>query len=266
MEKTIAMGLDAEYKISLASIHPSLIARAKLSEKEESMVDKPKLESLRSSPSEGVKTRFVLEIVNLCEALNERVLVFSQYLDPLSLIMEQLKARFNWAEGKEILLMSGNVLVKNRQTMMETFNNMKSKAKVMLASTKACCEGITLIGASRVVLLDVVWNPSVGRQAIGRAYRIGQEKIVYTYNLIAEGTAEKSKYDRQAKKEHMSKLLFSKEVEHGDLPPELTLNDRILEEMTAREDLKKLFVKIYIDNQTDGSPGETEKNTTCAHA
>ncbi|CAN6279385.1 unnamed protein product [Urochloa humidicola] len=266
MEKTISMGLDAEYKISLASIHPSLIARAKLSEKEESMVDKPKLESLRSCPSEGVKTRFVLEIVNLCEALNERVLVFSQYLDPLSLIMDQLKARFNWSEGKEILLMSGNVLVKNRQTMMETFNNMKSKAKVMLASTKACCEGITLIGASRVVLLDVVWNPSVGRQAIGRAYRIGQEKIVYTYNLIAEGTAEKSKYDRQTKKEHMSKLLFSKEVEHGDLPPKLTLDDRILEEMTAREDLKKLFVKIYVDNQTDGSPGEMEKNTTCPHA
>ena len=256
MEKTMAIGLEGEYKISLASIHPSLIARAKLSEKEESMVDKSKLESLRSCPSEGVKTRFVLEIVNLCEALNERVLVFSQYLDPLSLIMEQLKARFNWAEGKEILLMSGNVLVKNRQTMMEAFNNMKSKAKVMLASTKACCEGITLIGASRVVLLDVVWNPSVGRQAIGRAYRIGQEKIVYTYNLIAEGTAEKSKYDRQAKKEHMSKLLFSKEAEHGDLPPELTFTDRILEEMTAREDLKKLFVKIYVDNQTDGSSGK----------
>jgi len=256
MEKTMAIGLEGEYKISLASIHPSLIARAKLSEKEESMVDKSKLESLRSCPSEGVKTRFVLEIVNLCEALNERVLVFSQYLDPLSLIMEQLKARFNWAEGKEILLMSGNVRVKNRQTMMEAFNNMKSKAKVMLASTKACCEGITLIGASRVVLLDVVWNPSVGRQAIGRAYRIGQEKIVYTYNLIAEGTAEKSKYDRQAKKEHMSKLLFSKEAEHGDLPPELTFTDRILEEMTAREDLKKLFVKIYVDNQTDGSSGK----------
>nr|CAB3450534.1 unnamed protein product [Digitaria exilis] len=246
MEKTIAMGLEAEYKISLASIHPSLVASAKLSEKEESIVDRPKLESLRSNPSEGVKTKFVLEIVSLCEVLNERVLVFSQYLEPLSLIMEQLKARFSWAEGKEILLMSGNVLVKNRQTMMEAFNNMKSKAKVMLASTKACCEGITLTGASRVVLLDVVWNPSVGRQAIGRAYRIGQEKIVYTYNLIAEGTAEKSKYDRQAEKEEMSKLLFSKEPDHGgcNLPSEGTINDRILEEMTAREDLKNLFVKI----------------------
>ena len=79
-------------------------------------------------------------------------------------------------------IMSGNVRVKQREALMESFNDMNSEAKVMLASTKACCEGITLVGASRVVLLDVVWNPSVGRQAIGRAYRIGQEKIVYTYN------------------------------------------------------------------------------------
>jgi DNA repair and recombination RAD54-like protein len=126
--------------------------------------------------------------------MKERVLVFSQYLEPLSLIMDQLSKMFNWTEGEEILLMSGNVLVQNREALMEAFNDMKSNAKVMLASTKACCEGITLIGASRVVLLDVVWNPSVGRQAIGRAYRIGQEKIVYTYNLITEGTKEKDKF------------------------------------------------------------------------
>ncbi|KAL6911910.1 hypothetical protein ACP4OV_000715 [Aristida adscensionis] len=257
MEKTISLGLDAEYKISLASVHPSLITLAKLSAKETSLVNKPKLESLRLDPSEGAKTRFVVEIVRLCEVLKERVLVFSQYLEPLNLIIEQLKTRFNWSDGKEILLMSGNVPIKNREIMMETFNNMKSGAKIMLASTKACCEGITLVGASRVVLLDVVWNPSVGRQAIGRAYRIGQKKIVYTYNLIAEGTAEKAKYDRQAKKEHMSKLLFSKEPETGgcNLAPELICSDKILEAMMAREDLKNLFVKIYVENEAHESNG-----------
>ncbi|XP_062217783.1 SNF2 domain-containing protein CLASSY 3-like [Phragmites australis] len=255
MEKTAAMGtLDGEYKISLASAHPSLITCAKLSRKEAFLVDNSLLESIRLNPCEGVKTRFVLEVVRLCQVLNERVLVFSQYLEPLSLIMEQLKTRFSWTEDKEILHMSGNVVVKNRQAMMEAFNNMKSEAKVMLASTKACCEGITLVGASRVVLLDVVWNPSVGRQAIGRAYRIGQKKIVYTYNLIADGTKEMEKYNRQAKKEHMSKMLFSNELQSGgcSMSPESTFNDRILEEMTAREDLKKLFVQIRIENQTNG--------------
>uniref|UniRef100_A0A453P6Y8 Helicase C-terminal domain-containing protein n=1 Tax=Aegilops tauschii subsp. strangulata TaxID=200361 RepID=A0A453P6Y8_AEGTS len=104
--------------------------------------------------------------------------------------------------------------------------------------------GITLVGASRVVLLDVVWNPSVGRQAIGRAYRIGQQKIVHTYNLIAEGTQEKAKYDTQAKKDQMSKLLFSSEPQPTECSrsSEFISNDRILEQMTEDEDLKEMFV------------------------
>jgi DNA repair and recombination protein RAD54 and RAD54-like protein len=108
--------------------------------------------------------------------------------------MEQLKTRFNWTKDKEILHMSGNVPGKHRETMMVVINNLKSEALVMLTPTKACFEGITLVGASGVVL-GVVWNPSVGRQDIGRAYRFGQKKIVYTYNLIADGMKEK--YCRQ---------------------------------------------------------------------
>ncbi|KAL6842696.1 hypothetical protein ACP4OV_027540 [Aristida adscensionis] len=150
IEKTV--GIDADYKISLASVHPWLITLAKLSNKETSSINKTKLESLRSCPSEGVKTRFVLEPVHLCEMLKERVLVFIQYLEPLYLLMEQLKKHFNWTDGKEILLMTGKVRGNDRETMMEAFNNMKSRAKVMLASTRACCEGIRLVGASRVVL------------------------------------------------------------------------------------------------------------------
>ncbi|KAM0858731.1 hypothetical protein ACQ4PT_047655 [Festuca glaucescens] len=245
MEKSAGKGfLDAEYKISLASIHPFLVTGTKLSDEEASIVEK--MQSVRLNPSEGVKTWFVLEIVCLCEALKERVLVFSQYLEPLALIMDQLTRKFKWTEGREILLMSGNVRVKQREALMEAFNDMNSEAKVMLASTKACCEGITLVGASRVVLLDVVWNPSVGRQAIGRAYRIGQEKIVYTYNLIAEGTKEKVKYDRQASKDHMSKLLFSNELQPtgSNQAQEMIFNDRVLETMTGREDLKDMFVQI----------------------
>uniref|UniRef100_M0XZM1 SNF2P n=2 Tax=Hordeum vulgare subsp. vulgare TaxID=112509 RepID=M0XZM1_HORVV len=245
MEESAGKGfLDAEYKISLASIHPFLVTSTKLSDTEAAVVDKMK--SVRLNPSEGVKTWFVFEIIRICEALHERVLVFSQYLEPLALIMDQLTRKLDWTEGKEILLMSGNVRVKQREALMEAFNDMNSEAKVMLASTKACCEGITLVGASRVVLLDVVWNPSVGRQAIGRAYRIGQEKIVYTYNLIAEGTKEKVKYDRQATKDHMSKLLFSNEPQPtgSNLSPELISNDKILEAMAAREDLKDMFVQM----------------------
>ncbi|KAJ0961804.1 hypothetical protein J5N97_029632 [Dioscorea zingiberensis] len=161
--------------------------------------------SLRLNPNEGVKSKFVAELVRLCQARNEKVLVFSQYLDPLSLIKEQLIKLFNWSEGKEVLQMDGKISSKLRQSAIDVFNDLRSEARVLLASMKACSEGISLVGASRVVLLDVVWNPSVERQAVSRAFRLGQEKCVYTYHLITPGSGERAKHDRQAKRNTFQK-------------------------------------------------------------
>ncbi|KAL4357912.1 SNF2 domain-containing protein CLASSY [Arachis hypogaea] len=126
--------------------------------------------------------------------MNEKVLVFSQFLDPLTLIMEQLKSIFNWIEKKEVFYMSEKLDKNQRQLLIHSFNYPNSQAKILLASTKACCEGISLVGASRVVLLNVVWNPLVERKAISCAYRLGQKKVVYTYHLITHRTTEYIKY------------------------------------------------------------------------
>ncbi|CAM0955710.1 unnamed protein product [Alopecurus aequalis] len=247
---------EHEYVISLASTHPSLVTSINMSDEEASLVDKPMLERLRSNPYEGVKTRFVIEVVRLCEALKEKVLIFSQFIQPLELIKEHLRKFFKWRDGKEILQMDGKILPRYRQNSIEVFNDPDSDARVLLASTKACCEGISLTGASRVVLLDVVWNPAVGRQAISRAFRIGQKKFVYTYNLITYGTGEGDKYDRQAEKDHLSKLVFSAEDEFDnvrnmlskaemDQCSKLIAQDKVLEEMASHDQLKGMFLKIH---------------------
>lgn len=247
---------ENEYKTSLASIHPSLVTYLNLSSEEETLLKRPLLEKQKLNPYIGVKTRFVMEVVRLCEALKEKVLIFSQYIQPLSMIKDQLIKLFNWSEGKEVLQMDGKIRTKYRQSSIDIFNDMESEARVLLASTKACCEGISLTGASRVVLLDVVWNPAVGRQAISRAYRIGQKKFVYTYNLMTSGTGERDKYDRQAKKDHLSKLVFSTEIDFTNVrrsssqakeehSSKLISEDKILEEMTAHDKLKSMFLKIY---------------------
>lgn len=87
--------------------------------------------------------------------------MFGQYLPPLKFMGELLKHLFRWSNGRELLYIDGNQDMKERQSSIKLFNDLKSNARVLLASTKACCEGISLVGASRVVLLDVVWNPSV---------------------------------------------------------------------------------------------------------
>ena len=240
--------LKFEHKLALVSVHPSLFLCCSLSEKEESVVDRDQLEGLKLNPYIGVKTRFLVEFVRLCEAVNEKVLVFSQFIDPLTLIIEQLKSVFNWSEGKEVLYMSGKLDKKQRQSLIHGFNDANSQAKILLASTKACSEGINLVGASRVVLLDVVWNPSVERQAISRAYRLGQKKVVYTYHLITQGTTEYTKYCMQAKKDRLSELVFSARNTEDDKPKSaaLVFEDEVLDQMVRHEKLKDMFGECVI--------------------
>lgn len=235
-----------EYNVTMVSIHPSLLMDCSLSEEEKPVVDEHLLERLRLKPHEGVKTRFVLELIRLSAALNEKVIVFSQYIQPLSFLKDHLKSCFNWTEGKEVLQMDGTVAIKQRQSSIDSFNDPSSEIRVMLASTKACCEGISLIGGSRVVLLDVVWNPAVERQAVSRAYRIGQQKMVYTYHLITSGTFERDKHHKQVEKERLSELIFSSgDVEGDQKQSSLKISeDRILQEMVGHDILKHIFEKI----------------------
>ncbi|CAI8612422.1 unnamed protein product [Vicia faba] len=236
--------LHFQHKLILASVHPALFLECKLLEEEESVVDKEQLEKLRLDPYVGVKTKFLVELVNLCVAVNEKVLVFSQFIPPLRLIVEQLNSIFNWAEGKEILYMDGTTDLKEKQSLIHNFNDANGQAKILLACTKACSEGISLVGASRVVLLDVVWNPSVERQAISRAYRIGQKRVVYTYHLLTHETFECVKYFKQAEKDRLSELVFSDNDKGKNRA--VNFEDGILDLMLQHEKLKDMFFECVV--------------------
>ncbi|GAB2240626.1 hypothetical protein Droror1_Dr00021144 [Drosera rotundifolia] len=236
---------EFEHRVALISTHPALYKNINFSKNEEPILNPNALDAIRLDHSEGVKTRFIVELVHLANALKEKVLVFSQYIYPLDLIRDQIASKFGWSEGREILRMQGKLEQRCRQTLIGTFNDPDSQAKVLLASTKAWSEGINLVGASRVVLLDVVWNPSVERQAISRAYRLGQKKLVYTYHLIASGTTEWEKYCRQAEKDRISQLLFSSANKKSAAA---VSEDRILEEMISHEKLKDMIVSCHQRN------------------
>ncbi|KAJ9549802.1 hypothetical protein OSB04_022345 [Centaurea solstitialis] len=243
------LSLENDHMMSLVSVHPSLLSE-----------DVPHSDGLRKvfkmyekDPRAGVKTHFLFELIKLSGALNEKVLVFSQYIKPLGFIMELLKKKFQWVEGRECLYMDGQQEEKHRQASINTLNDPKSEVKVLLASTRACSEGISLVGASRVVLLDVVWNPSVERQAISRAYRLGQTKMVHVYHLLT-GTMEGEKYIRQVEKSHLSELVFASKNRDSTNPKisPTVMADKILEEMVQHEKLQHMFEKvIYQPKESD---------------
>ncbi|KAK4338171.1 hypothetical protein RND71_042658 [Anisodus tanguticus] len=225
--------------MSLISVHPSLVAKRNEFSDLESQL---KVRECRLDPNTGVKMKFVVELIRLCDGLEERVIIFSQLLDPLTLIKEQLNSLFGWTLGQEILYMDGKLDVKQRQISINFLNDPKSDVKGLLASIKACSEGISLIGASRVVLLDVLWNPSVEQQAISRAYMNGQKKFVHAYCPVTSKW-EVDKIEQQTRKKYHSDILLSGN-EANACKMNSVSEDTILDAMVQNESIRHMFEKL----------------------
>lgn len=55
------------------------------------------------------------------------------------------------------------------------------RAGIFLLSSKAGGVGLNLIGASRLVMYDIDWNPANDLQAMARIWRDGQKRTVHIY-------------------------------------------------------------------------------------
>ena len=117
------------------------------------------------------------------ELLSEgrKILLFSQFTSMLALIEEELQQR-----GIGYSLLTGETT--DRRTPVKDFQD--GKVPLFLISLKAGGTGLNLTAADTVIHFDPWWNPAVENQATDRAYRIGQDKPVFVYKLIARGTVE----------------------------------------------------------------------------
>ena len=75
---------------------------------------------------------------------------------------------------------------------------------VMLISLKAGGTGLNLTAADHVFLMDPWWNPAVEDQAADRAHRIGQDKPVTVYRLVAKDTVEEGILALQERKRRIA--------------------------------------------------------------
>ncbi|RDX72427.1 SNF2 domain-containing protein CLASSY 1, partial [Mucuna pruriens] len=186
--------LELELFITLGSIHPWLVKQPHLDVKI------------------GSKVKFVLSLVfRVME--REKVLIFCHNHPPVRLLVELFELLFKWEKDREVLLLNLDLFEHGK--VIDKFENPGGASKVLLASITTCAEGISLTAASRVVFLDSEWNPSKTKQAIARAFRPGQKKMVYVYQLLATGTLEEDKYQRTTWKEWVSSMIFSEAFEEN---------------------------------------------------
>ena len=187
--------LEALLRLRQAACHPGLIDKDRREE------PSAKLEAL------------IDRLLEVC-AGGHKALVFSQFTSFLDLVrhrLERAEIRYEYIDGK----------TRDRGARVARFQE-DAGCQVFLLSLKAAGHGLNLTAADYVFILDPWWNPAVEAQAVDRAHRLGQERTVFTYRLIAQGTVEEKVLALQAAKRRLADAIIR---EDASLLGQLTSSD-----------------------------------------
>ncbi len=178
----------------------------------------PKLVDSGFRGSSG-KFELLLETLETLVAEGHKALIFSQFVQMLTLIREALDARsirYAYLDGQ----------TRQRQQEVDRFQNDETLS-FFLISLKAGGVGLNLTAADYVIHVDPWWNPAVEMQATDRTHRIGQEKPVFVYKLITRDTVEE-------------KILYLQQRKR-DLVEQLITADASMLKSLTRDDVEALF-------------------------
>ncbi|ORY75046.1 SNF2 family N-terminal domain-domain-containing protein [Leucosporidium creatinivorum] len=183
----------------------------------------------------SAKIEKLIELLRLCDP-DSKSLVFSQFTRFLDLIEAHLDEA-----GISHCRFDGSMPQKKREAVIKSFskpidlNSTKAQSpQVMLISLKAGALGLNLTCASQVFLCDPWWQASIEAQAVDRTYRIGQQRNVKVFQLVAANSVEDKVLEIQARKEQLIQHAFSGTKGAGGGTAKQKKQSRL-------EDLRELF-------------------------
>lgn len=160
----------------------------------------PRLLESKSSSSSG-KLRFLDRLLTtLRSTTDEKIVLVSNYTSTLDVLQDLLITRsLSW------LRLDGSTPTDKRQDLVDRFNRVDAdSAFAFLLSAKSGGAGINLIGASRLALVDLDWNPAIDLQAMARIHRDGQKRPVMIYRLLTTGCFDEKVFQRQITKQGLA--------------------------------------------------------------
>ncbi|KAK9322656.1 SNF2 family N-terminal domain-containing protein [Lipomyces orientalis] len=173
-----------------------------------STIDRTKAQTARSG-----KLVFLESFLQqLHDETDEKVVLvssFTQTLDLLQSLLASLAMPFHRLDG--------STPMKKRQEIVDTFNAAdQARSFAFLLSAKSGGAGINLVGASRLILFDTDWNPSVDLQAMARIHRDGQKRAVYIYRLLTTGCIDEKIFQRQLTKKGLADNLMDGKADSSE--------------------------------------------------
>jgi TATA-binding protein-associated factor len=130
------------------------------------------------------------------EAVSQhRALIFCQMKEMLDMVQTEVLQKM--LPSVQSLRLDGSVEAGKRQDIVNRFNSDPSY-DVLLLTTSVGGLGLNLTGADTVIFVEHDWNPQKDMQAMDRAHRIGQKKVVNVYRIVTRGTLEEKilRYDQ----------------------------------------------------------------------
>lgn len=183
------------------------------------------------------KMIFLLNLLIECKKHNEKVIVFSRWLHALSLVEDLLmsynsKLRDSDSYKKfRFRRFDGSTGIEDRKCIISQLTPTNPQEIDVLILSTLCGEGINLSEASRVVIMDVNWNPNHDLQAALRVFRYGQTRPIFIYRLVSDDTMEQKVFFRQMHKVELSNWIVDEST------------NSLVETSMDSNSLKQLFLK-----------------------
>lgn len=152
--------------------------------------------------SGSAKLEACMELIRTAVSSGHKILLFSQFTSMLDLIQSRLVK-----EKIESHMLTGATSKEKRAELVKSFH--EDDVPIFLISLKAGGTGLNLTAASIVIHFDPWWNLAAQNQATDRAHRIGQDKEVTVYKLIAKSTIEEKIQKLQETKAQLSEKIIA---------------------------------------------------------
>ncbi|MDO5826440.1 MAG: DEAD/DEAH box helicase, partial [Methanosphaera sp.] len=174
------------------------------------------------------KMQLLLDTLESILDNNEKVLIFTQYVQMGKIIKRVLEDKFD----EDVLFLHGSLSRYKRDKLVRKFQS-DDNSRIFVLSLKAGGTGLNLTAACNVIHYDLWWNPAVENQATDRAYRIGQDANVMVYRFITTGTFEERINDMLEDKQQLADITigsgakFITEMDDDNLRQLLRLRKRL---------------------------------------
>jgi helicase SWR1 len=196
------------------------------------------------------KLQKLAEMLRNLKAEGHRVLIFTQ----MTRVLDILEIFLSYS-GHRYLRLDGSTKIEDRQVLTERFNS-DARIFCFIASSRSGGVGINLTGADTVFFYDSDWNPSMDRQCMDRAHRIGQTREVHIYRFVSTHTVE----ENMLKKANQKRLLDRVVIQDGEFTTDFfgrmdwrdMLDDTMMPENADEDEGSDRIEDVEVEPEDDG--------------